>query len=225
MDLLACVLELLAPTRCAGCDLPGAVLCDACRDVLPRIERAGACPRCGAPYGHLVCTECWQSELAFSAAACVGSLAPPLARCVTLYKDGGERRLGAVLGTLLAETVAPWTGWPDAVAPVPTSAASLKRRGFDHTMRLACEGAGVLGVPVLDVLTVRGARDQRVLGRTERAQNVAGAFAVVPGLRVPSRILLVDDVVTTGATVHAAAGTLLGAGADEVRVGAVARAW
>ncbi len=225
MDLLACVLELLAPTRCAGCDLPGAILCDACRDVLPRIERAGACPRCGAPYGHLVCTECWQSEPAFSATVCVGSLVPPLARCVTLYKDSGERRLGPVLGALLAGTAAEWAGWPDAVVPVPASAASLRRRGFDHTRLVAEEVARAFGVPVLDALAVSGARDQRLLGRAERARNVADVFALVSGVRAPAHVLLVDDVVTTGATVDSAAGTLLAAGADEVRVGAVARAW
>ncbi len=225
MDLLGCVLELLAPTRCAGCDLPGETLCSACRDALPLIEREGACPRCGAPYGYLVCTECWQSEPAFSATVCVGSLVPPLARCVALYKDSGERRLGPVLGGLLAEAAATWSGWPDAVVPVPASTASLKRRGFDHTRLVAAEVARAFGVSVLEALTVQGARDQRVLGRVERARNVAHVFAVAAGVRVPSRILLVDDVVTTAATVDSASGALLAAGADEVRVGAVARAW
>ena len=67
------------------------------------------------------------------------------------------------------------------------------------------------------------ARDQRALGRSERAANVAGTFRVAA--RVPERVVLCDDVFTTGATLDAAAAALLSAGADAVRVAAVARAW
>lgn len=225
MDVIASLLEVLAPTRCAGCDLPGEMLCRACMEVLPRIEDMWACPRCGAPFGHLVCTECWQSEPAFSAAMCLASFEPPLARCMTLYKDSGERRLGRLLGTLLAGRLAPWSGWADAVVPVPASRRSVRRRGFDHTRLVAEPVAHALQVPGLDLLTVRPALDQRLLGRVDRARNMAGAFALVPDARVPPRVLLVDDVMTTGATLDAAAGVLLSGGAHEVRVGAVARAW
>lgn len=225
MGWMTGLLELVAPTRCAGCDMPGHVLCASCRAALPRIEHAGACRRCGAPFGHLVCTECWRSEPAFSETVCLGSLEQPLARCIALYKDAGERRLGAVLGELLAADVSVWAGWPDAVVPVPASAHSLRMRGFDHTRTLAERVACSLGTALLHALTVQPARDQRRLGRAERARNVAGVFAMVPGMRVPDRVLLVDDVMTTGATLDSAAAVLLAAGAIEVRACAVARAW
>ncbi|MDY0088628.1 MAG: double zinc ribbon domain-containing protein, partial [Coriobacteriia bacterium] len=99
------LLELVLPTRCAGCDLPGQLLCERCRAELPLIEMAGACARCGAPYGHLVCTECWRAEPAFEAGVCAGSFEPPLSRCISIYKDAGERRLGGLLGDLLGSAL------------------------------------------------------------------------------------------------------------------------
>jgi ComF family protein len=219
------LLELLLPTRCAGCDLPGELLCEECRSALPLIEAQWACPRCGAPFGHLVCTECWRAEPAFEQGVCVGSLAPPLSRCISLYKDAGERRLGALLGDMLGAAVGTWQEWPQAVVPVPPSASALRTRGFDHTAAIACRVAGSLGVPLLHALASAGAKDQRALGRTERRINVEGAFVPTHAERLPPRILLVDDVMTTGATLDAAAAALLAAGAEVVRIGAVARAW
>ena len=224
MRLIEGLAEVLFPTRCAGCEMPGAVLCDRCRDDLPRVELAGACLRCGAPFGYLVCTECWSREWAFEAALAVGSLEAPLARAVVLHKDAGERRLAAVFGVLLAEQVASaWPGWAERVAYVPATTAALRRRGFDHGRAIAVSLAAELGVPVADALRRTAARDQRALGRAERAANAAGTFLVVG--EVSDRVLLCDDVFTTVATLDAAAAVLLSAGAEAVRVAAVARAW
>lgn len=223
-ELLGGLAELLFPTRCAGCELPGAVLCDTCRDTLPRIDPAGSCPRCGAPFGYLVCTECWNREWSFEAAVALGELDRQLARAVVLHKDAGERRLAAVLGGLLAEQVeAAWPGWAQGVAFVPATEAAVRRRGFDHGRAIGAAIAAQLGVPLVEALVRSGARDQRTLGRAARAANAEGTFA--PRLAPPSRTLLTDDVFTTGATLDAAASTLLGAGALSVRVAAVARAW
>lgn len=219
------LLELLLPTRCAGCDLPGELLCEECREALPLIAAEWACPRCGAPFGHLVCTECWKAEPAFAAGVCVGSLSAPLSRCISLYKDAGERRLGALLGDMLGTAVGAWREWPQAVVPIPPSEIALRTRGFDHTAVIGSRVSAILGVPLLHALASAGARDQRVLGRTERRLNVEGAFVATDVSPLPQRILVVDDVMTTGATLDAAAAVLLAAGAEVVRVGAVARAW
>lgn len=224
MRLIEGLAELLFPTRCAGCELPGAVLCDRCREELPRVDPVGACPRCGAPFGHLVCTECWSREWAFEAALAFGSLDAPLARAVVLHKDAGERRLAEVFGALLAEqVVTAWPGWTQCVTYVPATKAALQRRGFDHGRNIALSLAAELGVPLNDILQRSAARDQRSLGRAERAANAAGTFRAIG--EPPARVLLTDDVFTTGATLDAAAAVLLGAGAEAVRVTAVARAW
>ena len=224
MHLLEGLAELFFPTRCAGCEMPGTVLCETCRDELPRITRPGACLRCGAPYGYLTCTECWSREWAFEAAAALGEFEAPLARAVALHKDAGERRLAGVFGALLAEEVSVlWPGWADTVVYVPATRAAVRRRGFDHGHAIAGKRASALGVPVADVLTRADARDQRELGREARAVNAAGTFSAREQLS--GHLLLVDDVFTTGATLDAAAGVLLGAGAKAVRAAAVARAW
>lgn len=224
MRLVEGLLELIAPTRCAGCELPGALLCDECVRTLPRIDAADACPRCGAPFGRLVCTECWNDVLSFERGLAVGELDGALARAVVLHKDAGERRLGGVLGALMGEAVShAWSDWPEVVTWIPPTAAAMRRRGFDHGRGLAEPAALRLGIPSEPLLTRARARDQRVLGRVERAANAAGTFSAVR--RVAERVVIVDDVMTTGATLDAAAGALLGAGAPGVRVVVVARSW
>ncbi len=222
--LLGGLLELLAPTRCAGCDLPGVLLCERCRRAIVRVATAAACPRCGAPDGARHCSECDGRTYAFAGARCAGVLTHPLARLVVLYKDGGERRLAPVLATLLVEALADWTAWPDAVAGIPASRSAMLRRGFDHGAVLADSLASELSVARLAALVSAAKGDQRRLGREQRAANVARGLVSRPGIVVPSRVLLVDDVLTTGATLDAAARVLLAAGAAEVRVAAVARA-
>ncbi len=217
------LLEMAYPTRCAGCDLPGSVLCDRCRGALPFIDRATACPRCGAPFGRLVCTECWNHDFEFSAGVSVGSLEHPLSRLVTLYKDAGERRLAHELAGLLVAAVEPWRGWADVVTHVPATPRAQRRRGFDHAAEVTAEVADALGVPHVTALSRRLASDQRALGRVQRFTNACGTFEAIS--RVRGRVLLVDDVLTTGATVDDAARSLIRAGATDVRVATIARAW
>jgi ComF family protein len=172
----------------------------------------------------LVCTECWDHEHVFDAAIALGEFAPPLSRVVALHKDGPETRLARVLGDLLAEEIASaWAGWADVVTFVPATQAALKRRGFDHARAIAEVVASRLEVPLADVLERGRARDQRLLGRQDRAANVAGTFTA--SACDAENVLLVDDVLTTGATLDAAASALLAAGARTVRVAAGARSW
>lgn len=216
--------ELVAPTRCAGCDLPGALLCDACRRDLLRIDALDACPRCGAPGGARWCGECPGQTFAFEGVRCGGLFEPPLSRAVRLHKDASERRLATLLAGLAAEAAGEWARWAEAVVPVPPSPSALARRGFDHTAAIAADLAARIGVRALDALTCLPRRDQRHLSRRERAANAAGSIRAVSRVSVPSRVLVIDDVMTTGATLDAAAGALIEAGATKVRALAVARA-
>jgi len=190
------------------------------------------CPACLAaaagPAG--VCEPCraWL-EAAVAAAppplgdrAWLGPYAGPWERLVAAFKHRGARRLGGLLGALLALRVRSWPYAPDQVVSVPASAERLAERGFDQAAVLAAEVARALGSEHRAALVrSRASRVQKGLSRASRAVNAARAFRATG--RVRGRVLLVDDVLTTGATAEACAAALTDAGAAEVRVATVAR--
>lgn len=216
--------DLLWPERCAGCDLPGVMLCASCSAAMQPIRIDDACPRCGAPDGLHGCAECGRTELVFERARCAGVFEWPLDRMIRLHKDAGELRLTDPLAKLVASAAGEWCDWAQVVVPAPTSPGAIARRGFDHGARLATAFATLTGVPALDVLRARPRRDQRGLTRESRAANARASIVPIPGAAVPARVLLLDDVFTTGSTLDAAAAALMSAGAVEVRALAVARA-
>jgi ComF family protein len=222
--------ELLWPTRCAVCDEPGSVLCERCADGLPYIDWELSCPHCGAPYGALVCTECDPASanggMPFEQARCLCEYRDGAKRVIRVYKDEGERRLAPVMASLLARALDDeWAAWADAVAYIPASDAARRRRGFDHMERVASCLAAETGLAALAALTHLGAADQRRLGREGRAANMAAAFAADSEQACGNNIVLIDDVLTTGATLTAATDALLAAKAESVRVLAFARVW
>lgn len=241
------VSELLWPTRCVGCDAPGTLLCEECRAVLPAIDQAHACGRCGAPFGSLVCTECTdchgdedgpscprQPDAAsllgtlLGGVCCYGVLDGVLRGAIRAYKDAGERRLALILADLVAQSVASTRAFdPRAVsrvAFVPATPGAYARRGFDHMQLVAQELSGMLGVELVDVLARRGSADQRGLSKEARLANVAGDVVCLDRLDGHS-VLLLDDVLTTGATLAACSMALRGSGAVQVFGACVARAW
>jgi predicted amidophosphoribosyltransferase len=216
-------LDLVFPPRCAGCDLPGTLLCDRCRAAVPRIDPASACSRCGAPVTGVSCAECAGRTFAFRAARSAALLEPPVSRAIVVLKDGGERRYAAVLASLLAEAADGWLGQGDVLVPVPASPAARRRRGFDHALDVTRALGTLTGMPVAEVLRSKVTADQRTLGREQRAANRAGSFDVT-GEVTGGRVVLVDDVFTTGATLDAAARALIGVGSPTIRALSVARA-
>jgi len=223
------VAELVAPTRCGGCDRQGELFCARCRAELAALyDPAHACPRCGAPHGALVCTECVQATFTFTQALVLGVLDGALARAIVIMKDGGEQRLATELGILLAQRVASvWPDWlPSAVAFVPVTDAAYRRRGYDQGERIAYAVAATLHLPVGRFLRRPHSTDLRALNREQRRVEVSKSFQLGPDApqapRYP-RLLLVDDVFTTGATTQACADLLTEAGAQEIRVACLAR--
>lgn len=226
------LLELAWPTRCIGCDLPGTLLCDACRDALPRIDPATACKLCGAPYGSIVCTECWDGdgfvEHPFAQAVCAlefEGIAPLL---ITGFKDGGELRLAQVIAELMAASIAQaGLADVDALVPVPATPKALRRRGYDHMALVAQPLSDALGIACTPLLEACDVSDQRGLERTERQENMRDAFSLTGPAKVEGlqRVLLVDDVFTTGSTLDAAAHVLQAGGVGEVIAAAACRVW
>ena len=229
--LVEAVLELLAPTHCAGCERPGSVLCDVCIEDISVYRDRHLCPRCGAPYGELVCTECQGREFSFDYAICLGELDGPLARAVVIFKDGPEIRLGPVLGDLLAQRcVGHLLGAEapvDLVTWIPPTARALKRRGFDHAGIVADRVARRLGVECTQFLARQHMRDLRNLSRDERMVEVVGTYRWVDeDVHIAGRrILIVDDVLTTASTLEGASRMFKDLGALSVVGAVLARAW
>ena len=225
------LLELIAPTRCAGCERPGSVLCASCVAWIVRYRDTHPCPRCGAPYGELVCTECQGVDFAFDRVWCLGELDGPLARAVVIYKDAFEIRLGAELGDMLAQRclgqMASEGVTFDLVTWIPPTKHALRRRGYDHAGILAQRVNRCLGVDGVQMLARRPMRDLRHLSREQRSREVKDTYrwieetVSVCGLSV----LVIDDVMTTGSTLDGAARHLLAHGARTVTGAVLARAW
>lgn len=228
--------ELLWPTRCVVCDLPGSLLCDECRSALRWIDQRFACPVCGAPFGSLTCTEC-KRDWSVRSCVCALPLAGAAARMAVCLKEAHELRLAPVMAAAVATALDEASDWPaldgrprfaaaalDGLCYVPATARAASRRGFDHMELVARELSWLLSLPLVDVLARSSARDQRRLGKGARAANLRGTVEVtgdVWGLR----LLLVDDVVTTGSTIGACAEALLARGAASVSACALARVW
>ena len=208
--------NLFYPQRCVGCDRRASdVLCRWCFEALPFVGRP-FCGRCGAPTAFEVygCGECSTRNFGFEDA-----------RAPLQYEGVGEELVHAlkyrgylpvvekVMALLMAGALD--GGRFDAVVPVPLHRSRLARRGFNQAELMAQGVARRINAPVLDKLkVVRRTRDQVELSADARRTNVAGAFA--PRGPVVGRILLVDDVFTTGATLSECAGVLRKAGAGEI---------
>lgn len=229
------LLEALSPTRCAACERPGALVCERCLNEMPLIDSVCSCTRCGAPFGDLVCTECQGEGLPCGRCLAVATFEGPVPDIIRAYKDGGELRLAGVVAQMLADAAshaqvtAPdryggLTSGADGIVFVPATAEAYRRRGFDHMGRVASELSALLGIPVVDALVKHGRADQRLLGRKGRMSGAAGAYEVLFPL-AGANVLLIDDVITTGSTIRAAAGALAGAGAARVDALALARVW
>jgi ComF family protein len=215
------VLDLLLPQRCLVCSLPGEHVCSGCRASLRRIG-APFCERCGAPTAWPVrrCAECAGRRLAFAVARAAVEYDEPVRQIVAAWKERGLRRLSEWAAELVLEAVPR----PEAVCitHVPADLDRRLKRGHHAAERLAQALGEAWELPVEQLLRRLGtSRRQRGLSQADRRRNVAGAF----GLEAPApgRVLLVDDVYTTGATVNVAASALRKGGARRVVVVTFAR--
>jgi ComF family protein len=215
------LLDLLLPQRCLVCSVPGGQVCPACTASLRRIVPP-ACRRCGAPtaWPAARCAECAGRRLAFVRARAAVEYDTPVRRIVAAWKERGLRRLAAWAAALVAETLQPPRA--ELLTCVPSEADRRLRRGHHAAEALARELARAWGSGFEPTLArVRGSPRQRGLSRMDRRRNAASAFEAIRP--VPARVLLVDDVYTTGATANAVASALRKAGAREVEVVTFAR--
>lgn len=216
MRPLGDLLDLLAPPRCLSCrGRSGGVLCPGCRARAEGLRLTGTCLRCAGPPGpgH----PCWHADA-------------PIRRTVAVFRYAGV----VADAVVAAKVLGAWSAWPalgrelaavtgaldvDAITWVPVPRRTRRRRGFDHARLLAGAVGAATGVPVVGLLAATPRVDQASRTLAERRRVAPDAFrSTRPG---PRRLLLVDDVVTTGATAEVAARAT---GAGEVTLAVLARA-
>lgn len=213
---------MLLPQRCLVCGAAGPQLCAGCRATLP-VLGPPLCERCGAPTAWPVrrCAECAGRRLAFATARAAVAYDERVRLLVAGWKERGLRRLADDAAALMTERLA-HPG--DAVLTfVPPDGDRRLKRGYHPAEALAASLAARWSLPCEPLLARSGrSRRQRGLSLPERRRNVAGAFRAraAPG----ARVVLVDDVYTSGATASAAASALVSAGAEHVEVVTFARA-
>lgn len=214
---LKALVDLFYPQRCVGCGARASdLLCAGCYEALPVIEPP-TCRRCGMPtaFDTPVCEECKGRDLLFDSARAPLRYEGVGEEIVRVLKYRGYMAVVPGLAAPLMLGAAREAGRFDAVVPVPLHRSRLARRGFNQAAVLGREVAGGLGAGFEEALrAVRATRDQVELSAAERRENVRGAFRAES--RVRGRVLLVDDVLTTGATLSEGARVLRDAGAEEV---------
>jgi ComF family protein len=186
--------------------------------------RPPLCARCGAPTAWPVerCLECSGRRLAFACARAAVSYSGTARDFVRAWKERGLRPFAAVAAELVAETVPRPAA--DVITYIPADGDRSLKRGHQPAEGLAKELARVWGLEAAPLLArTRPVARQTGLPRDERRRNVRGAFAPATA-SMPSRVILVDDVFTTGATVAAAASALRAGRAHRVEVVTFARA-
>lgn len=227
------LLDLLLGSRCVVCGKPGRLLCGACDRALPR---------------HAV--TCWPSPSppGLARPVAVGEYDGPLKLLVNAHKERGQFALARPLGDLLAISVLAHVGRlpsagsrarspaPVILVPVPSRSSVVRRRGHDPLLRLTLRAAGRLrgfgmqASAVRLLRSVRAAEDQAGLGAADRARNLAATMscrrhrathAMTAGSPAPT-VLVVDDVITTGATVREAQRALEDGGIEVAGIATVA---
>lgn len=199
-----------------------AVLCGACDADLPRLTEP-ACPRCAlASPGGALCGRCLAQPPAYDATQAALAYAFPADVLIQALKFRGELALAPLLGDLLSQRISRQD--VDCIVPVPLSAARLRSRGYNQSLEIARGIAASTGLALAPELCERS-RDTEVqmeLPLEERERNVRGAFHC-PRLVGGRTLAVLDDVMTTGATLDEMAGTLKRAGAARVVNWVVAR--
>jgi ComF family protein len=193
------------------------LLCAACERDLPRLGTEGLCPRCAlAAPGGAVCGACLAAPPQFDATVAALAYRFPADVLIQALKFRGGLAIAALLGRVLASRVS-GAARPDVLLPVPLSTARVRERGYNQSMEIARVVARAAGLPLRPSLCERN-RDtaaQIELPPADRVRNVRGAFHCprpIEGLAVA----VVDDVMTTGATLDELARTLKRAGASRV---------
>lgn len=224
-QLKEALLDLLFPPRCVGCHRPGTWLCPKCQRGIERIT-GPLCPRCGRPVAHSdhLCSVCRHMAPPIDGIRSAAYFEGVLRDAIHRFKYRGTQALAQPLGQLMAEC------WPayipaEVLVPVPLHPTRLAERGYNQAALLAQELGAAIGLPVGtgSLARIRATAPQVTLDAAARRENVRGAFRCLDDRMAGRRVVLIDDVCTTGATLSACSTALRGAGARSIWAYTLAR--
>ncbi|MDR3318161.1 MAG: ComF family protein [Clostridiales bacterium] len=193
-----------------------------CADCSFELNNRGVCERCGKQLLNeaAYCEDCKETDFYFERARSALVYRGGTVKLVYGLKFGRKRYLAANLGAVMADrlTELGWTA--DLLVPVPLSAKRLKERGYNQSAELARAVSGAVGIPVGEaLLKTRDLPEQARLNRKERFENIKSCFARNDAVDIKGKtVILIDDVITTGATADECAHTLRRGGAGRVLV-------
>lgn len=232
---LRSAIELLVhaclPQSCILCDEPVAAepVCASCKATLPDLPLA-RCPRCLiTTIGSMPCGHCLHTPPAFDSAIACFAYAFPVDRLIQALKYQHQLYLASWFGRRLFEKVRREAVLPNYICPLPLTRAHQKERGFNQATEIARYLSRQLKIPLsYDLLRIKEGPAQTRLSGSQRRQNVRNAYAVSKHSKEPwtgAKVAIVDDVLTTGASVSEAARALKQVGAAEVVAWVVARTY
>ena len=208
-------LDFIFPPRCAGCGRHGQFWCVECDRRLKLVSRSG-CPSCGFPRIHRgACLACEIGDLTVQSYA---SYRPPLKQAILQLKYSPDRRLADLMARWLVELYEESRLEMQLIIPVPLADARKRERGYNQVELIASAMAGYLNIPVQAQSLQRVQETGSQVGLTpgERFENVQDAFSAESRFILNQRILLLDDLLTSGATLIGCAHALFQAGAAQV---------
>ncbi len=226
------VKDALFPPLCVNCNKDGAFVCKDCMKEILWIDPYHACRMCGAPFGRLTCT-CCKHEGDFHGCICAAGSGEIALKIVKTYKNAPEINLAPFIATsiVVALEMAEIAGVLDfslsnidGICHIPARFDSMIKRGFDHMDIVSNICAKLLNVSPIKCLKVDEVEDQRSLGREDRLENMKESIHVIQNVN-GLNLLLIDDVITTGATILTAQRVLEEAGANVVFPAAFCRVW
>ena len=214
------LLQRLWPRDCYLCGEPAGTtaVCGYCEDALPRLLAAHSCPSCALPTPQgTICGACLKRPPAFDASEAVFAYASPLREMILAVKHGRGFAQIDWLGDALADRLACSDWRPDLIVPMPLHAVRLCERGFNQSAELAKRVRAVCGIPLALDLLVRDIDTPRLEGLRKEARQraVRGAFRCREALN-GRRVVVIDDVMTSGASLNELARTLKASGAAQV---------
>jgi ComF family protein len=221
MHTISLTLDFFLPKACCLCNAKGSLLCQQCQNVVYR-HRSPSCTGCGLRQG----CDCNTAGWAIDQTIALTDYEAPFDRLITALKFSGHIKIAAVLGEHMGLALAPWLEnlpQPVALTPVPLSIRRFSERGFNQARQLAKAAQQTLNsraaqanIQLHDYLLRQSATQaQALLDRNERLANLSGAYALANS-KPKKQVVLIDDVMTTGATLNTCATLLKANGCETV---------